>query len=117
MKSFKFLTHKRPVFQFEVLRKIQYHPTTLIHNETWSLERTLAIKYWLSDYFFGTHPNGFDKTKYFPQLDRTCRIIQTGLDYTEYHEHFFSAIIEIRKSHHEYMEVELHYPTAHIQYV
>ena len=117
IKAFKFLSTKRPVFQFEVLNNIQFYPQTLVVHEHWSLQRTELVKEWLSDCFFGTHPNGFDKTRYFPEIDRTCMIIQTGIDYSGYREQFFTAIIQIVKSPTEYVVVNLQYPTAHILYL
>ena len=118
MREFKFLSTKRPVFQFEVLNNIQFYPQTLVVQEHWSLQRTELVKEWLSDCFFGTHSNGFDKTRYFPEIDRTCMIIQTGIDYSGFGgEQFFTAIVQIIKSPAEYVVVNLQYPTAYIQYL
>lgn len=117
IKDFKFLSTKRPVFQFEILNNIQFYPQTLVVQEHWSLQRTALVKEWLSDFFFGTHPDGFTKTRYFPEIDRTCRIIQTGIEYSGYREQFFTAIIQIMISPAEFVEVNLQYPTAHILFV
>ena len=118
MKPFKFLSTKRPVFQYEILNDIQFYPQSLVVQEHWSLQRTELVKEWLSDCFFGSHPNGFDKTRYFPEIDRTCSIIQTGVDYSNYRgEQFFTAIVQIMKSPAEYVEVNLQYPTAHLLYL
>lgn len=116
MKPFKFLTNKKPLFGFEMVTQINYSPESLRSGETWSLDRSTLIKEWLSEYFFGSHPNGFDRIKYFPEMDRTCEIIQTGLDSTPFHQRLFTAIIQIKRSNLHFMEVHLYYPIDSVVY-
>ena len=80
-----------------------------MEHERWTHERSVLIKEWLSDYWYGIHPHGFDNAKYFPEFDRHVKIIQTGLD-TYNHQRVFTAKIRIYKHDGEYMEINLMYP-------
>jgi len=109
METFKFLSKNRKLFTFEFTGRITWTPIELMECERWSHERSVLIKEWLSDLWYGFHPNGFDKAKYFPEFDRHVKIIQTGLD-TYNHQRVFTARIRIYKHDGEYMEIELMYP-------
>lgn len=108
IKPFKFLTNKK-IFPFEMTGKISWTPLLLMNSEVWDTPRSNLIKEWLSDYFYGHDPNDFNNERYFPELDRTCKIIQTGLD-TFRHQRVFTATVRICVSDNEFMEVELNYP-------
>jgi len=109
MNQFKFLNNKK-AFTFEFTGRITWTPIGLMEHERWTHERSVLIKEWLSDYWYGIHPHGFDNAKYFPEFDRHVKIIQTGLD-TYNHQRVFTAKIRIyREVYDEYMEIELMYP-------
>lgn len=109
MNQFKFLSKNKKAFTFEITGGMYWTPAGLMEHERWSHERSVLIKEWLSDLWYGFHPNGFDKTKYFPEFDRIVEIIQTGLD-TYNHQRVFTAKIRICKYVGEYMEINLMYP-------
>ena len=110
IKPFKFLSIKKPIFAYEITGKIIWVPVSLRRHEFWSTPRSNIIREWLSDCFYSTEPGGFDKIKYFPQMDRTCEIIQMGLD-NHNHQYVFTAIVHIYGyGRNEYMEVHLMYP-------
>ena len=108
IKPFKFLTNKR-IFHYEITGEITWTPILLMNSETWNTSKSNLVKEWLSDYFYGYHPHGFNKEKYFPEFDRTCEIIQSGLD-TIGHQRVFKATVRIYRSVNQYMELELKYP-------
>ena len=109
MNQFKFLNNKK-AFTFEFTGRITWTPIGLMEHERWTYDRSVLIKEWLSDYWYGIHPHGFDNAKYFPEFDRHVKIIQTGLD-TYNHQRVFTAKIRIyREVYDEYMEIELMYP-------
>ena len=110
MNQFKFLSKNKKAFTFEFTAGMHWSPAVLMNYERWSHDRSVLIKEWLSEYFYGTHPNGFDMVKYFREFDRNVKILQTGLD-TYNHQRVFTAKIRIYKDDfHEYMEIELMYP-------
>jgi hypothetical protein len=116
MKPFKFLTTKKRVFHFEFSSGFYWFPGVLRDSEKWTSQKSDLIKGWLSEYFFDGQPN-FEKIKYFPEIDRSCEIIQTGLDSDSYQQRMFTATVRICKSDNEYMEVDLQYPTDQINYI
>lgn len=109
IKPFKFLQTNRKIFPYEMTGKISWTPLLLMNSETWNTPRSNLIKEWLSDFFYGYHPHGFNKEKYFPEFDRTCEIIQSGLD-TYRHQRVFTSTVRIYRRIDEYMELELKYP-------
>lgn len=107
--DFKFLSKNRKAFTFEFTGRISWTPIGLMEHERWTHDRSVLIKEWLSDLWYGAHPNGFDRAKYFPEFDRHVKIIQTGLDrYNQ--QRVFTAKIRIYKHDGEYMEINLMYP-------
>jgi hypothetical protein len=117
MKEFKFLTIKKPVFRFEIMVRINYTPAILMVREHWTLVYSNLVKEWLSDICFKEQLEGWPRIKYFHEIDRTGEIIQLGLDSTSYGERIFTAIIKIKKSEYEYMEVHLNYPIDNPIYI
>jgi len=109
IKEFKFLSKNREAFTFEFTGRISWTPIEMIQHERWSNDRSVLIKEWLSDYWYGVHPDGFDKRKYFPEFDRIVEIMQTGLN-TYNHQRVFTATIRIYSFRNEYMQIELMYP-------
>lgn len=116
MRSFKFLSIKKPIFRFEITSEIRWTPANFMNHESWSQDKSELIKRWLSDICFQEINDRWSNTKYFPEFDRTCRIIQLGLDTYSY-ERVFTAIVQIQKSEHEYMEVKLIYPIDNPIYI
>jgi hypothetical protein len=108
IKPFKFLSTKK-IFQFEITGRITWVPLSFMGTESFDTQKSNLIKEWLSEFFYGYHPNGFNKEKYFPEFDRTCEIIQSGLD-TVGHQRVFTAIIRIYRMVNQYMEINLMYP-------
>jgi hypothetical protein len=108
IRDFKFLTNKK-TFDFEITGRMTWVPLSFMGTETFDTQKSNLIKEWLSDYWYGVHPDGFNKEKYFPEFDRTCEIIQSGLD-TVGHQRVFTATIRIYRSLNQYMEVNLMYP-------
>ena len=108
MKEFRFLRIPKKRFKFEKVTRFYWTPVSLMASEVWSPLMAQVIRNWLSEYCFGEQYT-FSKCKYFPEIDRTCDIIQTGLD-TVRNERIFTAIVQIHKSVGEYMEVHLEYP-------
>jgi len=109
MNQFKFLSKNKKSFTFEITGRMYWTPAGLMNYERWSNDRSVLIKEWLSDFFYGIHPDGFNKEKYFPEFDRTCEIITSGLD-TYNHQRVFTVKIRIYRFVGEYMEIELMYP-------
>ena len=109
MNQFKFLSKNKKVFTFEITGRMYWTPAGLMEHERWTHDRSVLIKEWLSDYFYCTRTDVFDKTKYFPEFDRIVEIIQTGLD-TINHQRVFTVKIRIYRFVGEYMEIELMYP-------
>ena len=107
--DFKFLSKNKKVFTFEFTGRITWTPIRSMERERWSHEKSVLIKEWLSDYWYGVHSNGFNREKYFPEFDRTVEIIQTGVD-THANQRVFTAKLRIYRSIDEYMEIELMYP-------
>ena len=116
MTGFKFLNYKKPIFQFEITNHIEWYPASLMGIDTWSGRYPELVKEWLSDFFFGQHPNGFNHEKYVPEIDRTLKLIQTGLNSTPFGERLFTAIVQIKRDSACYMEVHLEYPISCIIY-
>ena len=108
MRTFKFLQTNRKIFPYEMTGKISWTPLLLMNSETWNTSKSNLVKEWLSDYFYNPNPN-FNKEKYFPEFDRTCEIIQSGLD-TYRHQRVFTSTVRIYRSVNQYMELELKYP-------
>ena len=108
IKPFKFLSTKK-IFKFEITGRITWVPLSFMGTESFDTQKSDLIKEWLSEFFYGYHPNGFNKEKYFPEFDRTCEIIQSGLD-TVGHQRVFTAIIRIYGMVDQYMEINLMYP-------
>lgn len=107
MKPFKFLNkNKTTTFPYEMTGRIQWFPASLMNSESWNTNRSNLIKGWLEDFFDGMD---HETVKYFPDMDRTCRIIQTGLD-TFRNQRVFTAKIWIMRHPNEYMEIDLSYP-------
>ena len=94
MNQFKFLSKNKKAFTFEFTGRITWTPIGLMEHERWTYDRSVLIKEWLSDYWYGIHPNGFNRSKYFPEFDRHVKIIQTGLD-TYNHQRVFLSLIHI----------------------
>ena len=106
MKEFKFLTRNKLTFPYEMTVQIQWVPAQLRRTEFWSTGRSNLIKGWLENHFEGIDN---ERTKYFPEMDRTCRIIQTGID-THRGQRVYTAKVWIMRHPNEYMEVDLKYP-------
>lgn len=106
--EFKFLSTKK-IFQFEITGRMTWVPIAFMGSESFDTQKSNLIKEWLSEFFYGIHPDGFSKEKYFHEFDRTCEIIQTGLD-TVGHQRVFTATVRIYRRINEYMEVNLMYP-------
>ena len=106
MNRFKFLSKNRLTFPYEMTGHIHWVPSYLRNSEFWSPSRSDLIKGWLESHFEG---DDIDVVKYFPEMDRTCRIIQTGID-THRNLKVYTAKVWIMKSDEEYMEIDLKYP-------
>ena len=85
---------------------IQWVPAQLMNSESWTTDKSNLIKGWLENHFDGSDT---DRIKYFPEFDRTCQIIQTGLD-SYRNQPVFTAKVWIMRHPNEYMEVDLKYP-------
>ena len=109
IKDFKFLANNKKVFPFEITGRMIWVPLEFMGTELYDTQRSNLIKEWLSEFFYGIHPDGFNKEKYFPEFDRTCEIITSGLDYIG-HQRVFTAIVRIYRRANQYMEVNLIYP-------
>lgn len=66
--DFKFLTKNKKAFTFEFTGRITWTPIGLVEHERWTHGRSVLIKEWLSDLWYGIHPHGFNRSKYFPSL-------------------------------------------------
>ena len=116
-KPFKFLDYKKPIFQYEITNHLEWFPASLHSYESWSGRYSEIIKEWLSEYFFNEGFNGeFQMEKYFPEIDRTCKIIQTGLDFTPFGEKLFTAIVQIKRDDACFLQVHVNYPISMVIY-
>jgi hypothetical protein len=113
MKPFKFLSNKKPLFSYEITNRIQFVPESLRTRESWSTNRSELVKNWISDFYFGIHPDGFETTKYFPEIDRVLELVSAELNMET---NLLNVTVQIKISNEEYLELDLSYITNHISY-
>lgn len=109
MRKFKFLSKNTPIFQYEIASSVTWVPSLDRVTEFYTLDRSNLIRQWLSEYFYGNEMVEFNRVKYFPEIDRTCEIIQTGID-THNLLRVFTAVVRIKRSEDCYLQLELKYP-------
>ena len=104
MKPFKFLTRQKRLFQFEIVEGISYFPAGAIGTESWNSSRSSLIKEWLSAIYF--NEANYEGEKYFPEMDRVCRIVKIELTPSN---RTFKTTIRIERSDDYYIEIDLQY--------
>ena len=114
MKSFKFLTSKKPVFRFEMLTHTFCTPAHLIGFETLTSTRSELFRRWASKIFFD---GSTEFVKYFPEIDRNCKILEYGLITSESIVPTFEVKIRVERNPIEYTDFTIQYPTTEIEYL
>ena len=114
MQKFKFLTKKKPVFRFESLTSAYGTPAYMIGVETLTSTRSELFRRWASKIFFD---GSTEFVKYFPEIDRNCKILEYGLITSESIVPTFEVKIRVERNPIEYTDFTIQYPTTEIEYL
>jgi hypothetical protein len=106
VKQFKFLVPSYRILKYEILKGIIWCPIELRGVELWSVSRSEQVKGWVTDLY--NNEEGFEFTKYFPDMDRTCKVIEYGV-ITSGPIDMFEVTVKIMKSEDEYMILNIDY--------
>lgn len=107
MRDFKLLKGYSKKLTHEMVTGVSWVPVELMGHESWSLERSIVIREWITDFYNGGCREEMIQN-YFPEIDRTCIIMDWEV-YLGPMGSNITATVRVCRTMGEYLEVTVTY--------